>query len=269
MEMKKLMKAFLAPALALALTACGNSDLDVAKKNGAKPLTQAEAQAALTDHTLIGSIPHLNLKFSLYYAQGGRLIGAVSGPIKGRDRGAWRVADDGQVCLRWSDWEDGEEKCRVLWRDGAELKIFEDKSGRAVSIARATPGNTQKLQVQSDLELVQGQDKLQAAGTDELKAALAGNTLTGRTAKGDTQHVYYAADGRTWLSIPEDVIKDHGTYRIADGGQVCTTFSYLYAAHERCDRWLKSDKGYSVFDPYGKLALVGNVQPGNPEKLGQ
>jgi hypothetical protein len=68
--------------------------------------------------------------------------------------------------------------------------------------------------------------------------------------------------------VPSEVIKDRGTYRIAEGGKVCATWSYLHGGHERCESWLKSDKGYRVFDPYGKLALVGKVRSGNPEKLG-
>lgn len=255
--------------LALALAGCSNTELDQAMRNGGKKLGQGDAKEALADHTLIGRIPHLNIDFTLYYTPDGQVIGALTGAMKGRDRGTWRVTGNGQVCLQWSEWEDNEEKCRELWRDGDQLKVFEQKSGRAVSIARSEPGNTRKLEVKSDLELVQSKEALAAVTAGELRAAIPGNTVSGRTAKGAGMHVHYAADNRLWVSIPDDVIKDHGTYRISDDGKVCATWSYLYGAQERCDSWLKNDKGYSVFDPYGKLALVGNVQPGNPEKLGQ
>jgi hypothetical protein len=255
--------------LALCLSACGNTELDEAMRNGAKKLGQGDAKEALADHTLIGRIPHLNIDFILYYMPDGQVIGALTGAMKGRDRGTWRVNGNGQVCLQWSEWEDNEEKCRELWRDGEQLKVFEQKSGRAVSVARSEAGNTRKLEVKTDLELVQSKEGLTPATASELRAALPGNTISGRTAKGAGMHVHYAADNKLWVSIPDDVIKDHGTYRIADDGKVCATWSYLYGAQERCDSWLKSDKGYSVFDPYGKLALIGNVQPGNPEKLGQ
>ena len=258
------------PFLALlALAGCGNSERDAAIANGARKLTKADARQALADRTLIGGIPHLNINFTLYYAADGRLVGAVTGAVKGRDRGAWRVAEDGKVCLRWSEWEDGDEKCRELWSEGDQLKIFDDKSGRAVSVARVQAGNTAKLEVKSDLELVQAKEPLSAPTAAELRATLAGNTITGRAAKGTEQHVYFASDNRTWISVPDDVIKDHGTYRIADDGKLCTTWSYLHGAHERCDSWFKTDKGFSVFDPFGKLALIGEVQPGNPHKLGQ
>jgi hypothetical protein len=255
--------------LALSFSACGNTELDDAMRNGAKKLGQGDAKEALADHTLIGRIPHLNIDFILYYMPDGQVIGALTGAMKGRDRGTWRVNGNGQVCLQWSEWEDNEEKCRELWRDGDQLKVFEQKSGRAVSVARSEAGNTRKLEVKTDLELVQSKEGLTPVAAGELRAALPGNTISGRTAKGAGMHVHYAADNKLWVSIPDDVIKDHGTYQITDDGKVCATWSYLYGAQERCDSWLKSDKGYSVFDPYGKLALIGNVQPGNPEKLGQ
>jgi hypothetical protein len=256
-------------ALAVVCVGCGNSDYDVAVRNGAKKLSKAEAQAALADHTLLGAIPHLNIDFTLYYAADGRLIGAITGSVKGRDRGVWRVQGDGRVCLKWSSWEEGDEKCRELWRDGEELKIFDDKNGRAVSVARSKSGNTQKLEVRSDLEIVQAKEPLEPVRAAELRSMLAGNTVSGRTAKGDDQHTFYGPDNRLWVSIPEDVIKDKGTYRIDDSGKVCATWGYLHGTHERCESWYKTAKGYSVFDPYGTLALIAKVQPGNPEKLGQ
>jgi hypothetical protein len=258
----------LLPAFVLALAGCDNTELDQAISNGAKRLGQGDAKEALADHTLIGRIPHLNIDFALYYAPDGQLIGAIDGAMKGRDRGTWRVTGNGQVCLQWSEWEDNEEKCGELWRDGKELKVFEQKSGRAVSVARSELGNTQKLEVRTDLELVQSKEGLTAVMAEELRTALPGNTISGQTAKGASMHVHYAADSRLWVSIPDDVIKDHGTYRVGDDGKVCETWSYLYGARERCNTWLKGEKGYSVFDPYGKLALVGAVRAGNPEKLG-
>jgi hypothetical protein len=252
----------------LASAACGNSDYDVAVGNGAKKLSKAEAQAALADHTLVGAIPHLNIDFTLYYAPDGRLIGAITGSVKGRDRGVWRVQDDGRVCLKWSSWEEGDEKCRELWRDGDELKIFDDKNERAVSIARSKAGNTHELEVKSDLEIVQAKEPLQAVSAAELRGMITGNTVTGRTVKGAEQHTFYAPDNRLWVSIPDDVIKDKGTYRIDDAGKVCATWGYLHGAHERCESWYKTAKGYSVFDAYGTLALIAKVLPGDPQKLG-
>lgn len=254
-------------ALSSLAAGCGDTDFDQAVANGATKLGKAEATAALADHTLIGRIPHVNIDFTLYYAPDGRLVGAISGAMKGRDRGAWRVADDGQVCLRWANWEESAESCRTLWRDGDALKIFEEKSGRAVSVAQSKAGNVQKLEVRSDLDIVQGKEPLAPIATAELRTMLPGNTVTGRTAKGSEQHTHYAADNRVWVSAPEDVIKDRGTYRITDDGQVCATWSYLYGAHERCERWFKGSKGYSVFDAYGSLALIGKTRPGDPEQL--
>jgi len=258
--------------VAVAGAGCGDSDYDVAVGNGAKKLSKVEAQAALADHTLIGAIPHLNIDFTLYYAADGRLIGAITGAVKGRDRGVWRVQDDGRVCLKWSSWEEGDEKCRELWRDGEELKIFDDKNERAASIARSTAGNTRKLEVRSDLEIVQAKEPLQAVSAADLRSMLTGNSVTGRTTKGAEQHTFYGPDNRLWVSIPDDVIKDKGTYRIDDrndAGEVCATWGYLHGAHERCESWYETGKGYSVFDAYGTLALIAKVQPGNPQKLGQ
>ena len=65
-------------------------------------LTKADAEKTLADHTLIGELTQLNIRFGLYYAPGGRLVGVLKGAMSGRDRGAWRVADDGKVCMRWS-----------------------------------------------------------------------------------------------------------------------------------------------------------------------
>jgi hypothetical protein len=248
---------------------CGDTELDAAIANGAKKLSKAEAVQALSDHTLVGAIPHLNIEFTLYYAADGRLLGAVTGALKGRDRGVWRVADDGQVCLRWSEWEEGDEKCRELWQDKSELKIFEQKSGRAISVAKSKPGNVRNLEVRSDLEIVQTKEKLEPVSSDELRSKLVGNTATGRAAKDSERHTFYAADNRVWVSMPSEVIKDHGTYRIADGGKVCATWSYLHGKHERCESWLKSAKGYLLFDPYGSFVSIAAIRSGDAEQLGK
>jgi len=255
--------------LLLVSTGCGNSELDAAIANGAKKLTKAEAEKALADHTLIGAIPHLNIEFTLYYAADGRLLGAVKGALDGRDRGVWRVADDGQVCLRWSEWEEGDEKCRELWLEKDEYKLFDPKSGRAISVAQGKAGNVYKLELRSDLEIVQNKEKLEQVSVDELRSKLVGNTVTGRAGKGPERHTFYSADNRAWVSKPSEVIKDKGSFRIADGGKVCATWSYLHGHHERCESWFKSSKGYLVFDPYGTLVLIGTVRSGNPEKLGE
>jgi hypothetical protein len=256
--------------LALASAGCMNTDQDKAIENGAKKLGKAEAEKALTDHTLVGTIPHLNLDFTLYYASEGRLLGALKGPIDGRDRGGWRVANDGKVCLRWSRWEEGEETCRELWQEGETFKVFDDTAGRAVSIANREAGNARKLETRSDLEIVRTKESLEPVSAAVLRELLPGNTLSGRapSMKGADRHAFYARDQRAFVDFPEEVIKDRGRYRIKDDGAVCVTWGYLQGGHERCERWLKSDKGYFVFDEFEVLNVIGNLRDGNPEKLG-
>jgi hypothetical protein len=258
-------------AMALTTSGCLKNEHEQAIANGAKKLSKAEAEEQLTDHTLAGSIPHLNIDFSLYYAPGGRLLGAISGAMRGRDRGSWRVTDDGTVCLRWAQWEENEEKCRELWKEGDELKLFEEKAGKMVSVARATSGNTQKLELKSDLELVQAKATLEPVTAAALRSLLPGNTVTGRAPamKSSQVHAFYGTDNRVAFDAPEAVIKDKGTYRIADDGKLCVTWGYLQGAHEVCESWFKSDKGYQVFDAFGSLALLGAIESGNPHGLGQ
>ena len=250
---------------------CLKSEQETAIASGADKLTKADALAALADHTLIGVIPHLNINFSLYYAPGGRLLGAITGAMKGRDRGTWRVQDDGQVCLRWANWEESNEKCRELWRQGDEYKVFEDKAGVTASIATSKPGNVQKLELRSDLEILQEKETLKPMTAQALRIMLPGNTTSGPAPamKGAEQHTYYEKGNRVTIHAPTEYIKDKGTYRITDEGKVCATFSYLKGSNESCESWFESDKGYRVFDAYGSLALVAKVREGNPENLGQ
>jgi hypothetical protein len=256
--------------LALASTACMNSDLDQAKANGATKLDKAQLEAALTDHTLIGSIPHINLDFILYYASEGRLMGALKGPIDGRDRGAWRVTPDGKLCLRWSSWEDGEETCRELWRQGDAFKVFDDTAGRMLSLAKREKGNARKLELRSDLERVRAKEKLEPVSAATLREVLPGNTLTGQAPpqKNAERHTFYGRDQRVFTDFPSEVIKDRGRYRIQDDGALCITWGYLQGGKERCERWFKSDKAYWVFDAYDVLTVTGKLRDGNPQKLG-
>ncbi len=256
--------------LLFALTGCLDNEQDAAVANGAAQLTKADAEKALVDHTLIGSIPHLKIDFAIYYASGGRLVGVIAGAMDGRDRGAWRVADDGKVCLRWSQWQDGDETCSELWRDGDRYKVFESVAGRMVSVARRERGNVQKLELRTDLELVQAKKPIEAVSAEVLRAMLPGNTITGSVPamQSAERHAFYAPDNKVFANIPSAVMKDHGTYHITDDGKVCATWSYLQGGHESCERWFKSTKGYLVFDAFDVLRLIGEVRPGNPEKLG-
>jgi hypothetical protein len=257
--------------LVLACAGCMNSDLDQAIDNGAKKLGKADAEAALTDHTLVGSIPHLNLDFILYYGREGRLMGALKGPIDGRDRGAWRVASDGKVCLRWSSWEEGEETCRELWRQGESFMVFDDTAGRMVSLAQRERGNARKLELKSDLERVREKEKLEPVSATLLRELVPGNTLTGPAPpnKNAVRHTFFGKDQRVFTDLPSEVIKDRGKYRIQDDGTLCATWGYLQGGKERCERWFKSEKGYWVFDGYDVLTVSGKLREGNPEKLGE
>lgn len=267
--MKRTTLGFMAVLAAFSCAGCLKSEQETAIANGAKKLSKAEAERELTEHTLIGSIPHLNINFTLYYAPGGVLVGAITGAMKGRDRGVWHVLDDGRVCLRWSQWEENEEKCRELWKDGAEFKLFEEKAGKLASAAKAVAGNPQKLEVQSDLEQLQKKEALELVSAEIMRSMVPGNTVTGRAPalKGAEVHTFYGPDKRAVLHAPTEYVKDKGTYRIADDGRLCVTWGYLKGGHEVCESWWKSDKGYRVFDAFGTLALIGDLRSGNPEKL--
>jgi len=254
---------------ALATAGCLKNEREAAMDSGATKLTKQAAEKALTDHTLVGVIPHLNINFTLYYAPAGRLIGAITGSIKGHDRGAWRVMDDGKVCLRWSQWEEGRETCRQLWQQGDEYKVFDDKAGRLASVATSKPGNPHKLPLQSDLEKLQGKQALAPMSAQTLRDRLIGNTASGAgpQMKSEALHVFYAPQGRISVSAPAEVIKDRGSYRISDDGEVCSKLSYLNGARERCDTWYESEKGLLVFDPFGTLVHMPTLRSGNPEQL--
>lgn len=267
--MRALFRAFFLVLLLLA-TSCFESEREAAIAKGAVKLTKADAAKELSDCTLLGRIPRLNIDFVAYYAPSGTVLGVIRGAMSGRDRGAWRVADDGKVCLRWSQWQDNDETCSEIFRDGDRFRIFEPVAGRMVSIAWRERGNTKKLEVRSDLELQQEKKSLEPVSAEALRRMLPGNTHTGRvpSLKNAERHVLYTADNRAFTTTPSAVLKDHGTYRITDDGKVCVTWSYLQGGHESCERWFKSADDYFVFDAYGVLTLVGQIRGGNPEKLG-
>lgn len=257
----------LACCAAVTAAGCMKTDHEAALERGAKALSAAEAQAAFSDHTMVGVIPQYNIEFAVYYAPSGVAVGKIAGAMQDKDRGQWRIAQDGKLCVRWGHWEDGEEACRTSWLDEGKYKTFLEQ-GRMASEATRHEGNAQKLELRSDLEIEQAKAASKPEDAQSLREVLVGNTASGLLKVGSTEvHVYYAEDGRAAVRVPAVKEDDSGSYRITDDGQLCVKWQRLQKGRESCGTWLREDKGFRVFDSLGTLSLVAKVRKGNPEKL--
>lgn len=243
------------------------TDRDQAVDRGASPLDAAATQAAFSGHTMAGNIPQYSIDFVVYYAPSGIAVGKTTGSLQDRDRGQWRVAKDGQLCVRWGHWDEGEETCRAYWQDGDRYKVFHEH-GRMLSSATRQEGNAQKLELRSDLELAQSKTSGETESAAALRELLVGNTASGILKVGNAElHMFYAKDGQASVRVPSLSEEDTGKYRITDEGQLCVTWKRLQRGRETCGSWLKEDKGFRVFDSLGTLSFVAKVRPGDPEKL--
>jgi hypothetical protein len=264
-------KAFKSTSILLIGLAAGciQTDRERAVDEGAKPVTKAEASGQLPGNTLSGALPQYNVQFTVFYAADGTLVGKLAGPISDKARGRWEIRDDGQVCNTWDkpSWNTG-PRCNQYLKVGAELRVF-NEMGALVSRAKIEPGNANKLELRSDLELAQESGELTPLAADALRQRLEGNTISGElpALNSASYHALYASGGKVSASIPGALEADQGSWRIDDSGALCVKWTHWQEGRESCARFFAKGAEVRVYDQSGSLAVRGKIREGNPEKL--
>lgn len=256
----------LVSSLALCIAGCDKSAQEEFIAQGAHVVTAAEAKQVLAGNTISGNIVVSGtIPFAVYAGPDGRAAGVA---MSDSDRGRWRVAPDGQVCIRWNNWQDKAESCNVYYRKGDVYKVFLPL-GVLASIGTITDGNPKKLEVRTDREVALAQGDV-ALTSEQASLALSGNTFSGKLERlnGAPYQVYYDVSGKLAGKLSGSVNDtDRGVWSVKGNGELCTKWSKWNDAAEGCTPLYRNGETISSFTPEGDLAVAGVMRTGNPGKL--
>lgn len=122
-----------------------DTDKTLAEKQGLAKLDGATLREKLRGNTLSGVLKALNdAKYHVFYAEDGKTSGKLLGPLADTDKGAYRIEDNGDVCVKWNKWANATENCGPIFAAGDELKMFDPSGGLAV-VAKLRDGNPESL----------------------------------------------------------------------------------------------------------------------------
>lgn len=113
----------LAPSLTMAGTMSSMSKDDVMSTFSDKTITTISAA------TLNGKV--INDSFTGYFSKDGNATGSFEtkpddGPQS--DTGTWKVNSDGKFCFKWSQWDQGKEKCVSIYKLGNGYLVVNDQN---------------------------------------------------------------------------------------------------------------------------------------------
>ena len=97
---------------------------------------------------------------------------------------------------------------------------------------------------------------------EEIRAVLAGNTATGRTAEGRTYYAYFNSDGR--VAFREGELQDTGTWRVSPDGRLCSRMVRLGGPIEQCFAITRQGSLFMFRQRDGKTAGSFTVLSGDP-----
>jgi len=252
-------RPLLAVVLALwLLGGCIESDRDKWVRRGARPAGAEQLRKLVRGNTLEGYVQELK-GFVAYMAPDGRSSVIVSGV---KDVGAWRVRDDGQLCVRYRNWMDGDEQCAVYHTRDTRLRVF-DADGKEQLGVRVLEGNPKDLNVEPDLVAARKRGfKRMTAG--ELQMQVVGNTLQGTLEILGGLHMlmHYGRDGTVLGSVGPQ--RDEGTYEVRDNGDLCATFQRWQDGRETCGPLWVLGEEYAGFGPNGQRVMSARLVEGDP-----
>jgi hypothetical protein len=121
------------------------TDLEVALAKQITPLTAADARAQLIGNTFSGTFkPLSDAPIQTFYSPDGKVAAHLGGMANQNDTGAFHIDDEGQVCVRWTKWNDAKEGCSKLYREGDKLEQFTPTGSLGV-VGTIVKGNSEKL----------------------------------------------------------------------------------------------------------------------------
>ena len=97
-------------------------------------LSAAQVSQLVVGNTGSGPMSGSNVKYIMYVDPNG------SAQIRlptGIEAGKWQIMNDGQFCVQWSNFHDGEQYCQRVYQEGSTYK-FVDRS--AVMFLTFVPG---------------------------------------------------------------------------------------------------------------------------------
>ena len=122
------------------------TDLEIAKLGGALEQLPVEyLREKVPGNTVSGTLKALgDAEYHVFYRDDGTVSAKIPSADE-EDKGAYRITDEGKVCVTWSRWQDQKESCGHWYLDGKLSKIFDD-GGNLGAAAKLRRGNPEKLQ---------------------------------------------------------------------------------------------------------------------------
>jgi hypothetical protein len=137
--MNPVFKAALATASICAVAACAQTQPaplgpPVANNLTAPALTAAQVRDLVIGKTGTGPMSGSHVMFTMYVAPDGT---AEADLPTGLDPGTWHITDDGQWCVKWQTYLDGQESCQHVYPHGRSYKFV---NATAEELLTFTPG---------------------------------------------------------------------------------------------------------------------------------
>lgn len=123
------------------------TDLEVAKEGDSlERIPETFLRDRIPGNTLSGNLAGIgNANYHAFYRDDGK-VSAIIPSASEKDTGVYRITDEGEVCVTWSRWLDGEERCGPWYRDGDKIKVF-DAGGNLGLTVTIREGNPEELKI--------------------------------------------------------------------------------------------------------------------------
>jgi len=122
------MKTLFVCAAALALGACAAEPAPLGPSiatSDAPGLSSAAILDVISGNTGVGTMSGSTVTYAMYVAPDGTAQARLP---TGTDTGNWRLTSDGQWCVNWKLFRNGEEYCQRVYKDGKGYKFVNASS---------------------------------------------------------------------------------------------------------------------------------------------
>ncbi|KZD08565.1 hypothetical protein [Oceanibaculum pacificum] len=131
------MKKFILCASLLAVGACAGQPEPLGPPVNlppGPPLTAAEVQSLVVGNTGTGQMSGSRATYTMYVAPGG--AAELKRPT-GVEKGKWQIMPDGQMCMTWELFRDGDQYCQNVYKEGV---VYQFRNNNSVELLTFAPG---------------------------------------------------------------------------------------------------------------------------------
>lgn len=124
------------------------SDYEVAVSSGSIERVPADfLRERVPGNTVSGKLTGLgNATYHAFYGSDGTISGFIPTASE-RDVGSYRITEEGEVCVTWRRWLEGDEHCGPWFRDGESIRVFDASGNLALTVGLRT-GDPESLRAE-------------------------------------------------------------------------------------------------------------------------